>query len=424
VYSPSRGVIAERYRLGALVGSGGMGDVYAAEDLRLGRPVAVKLLRPWLADHPDARRRFAREARAAARLSHPNVVQVYDYGTDGGAPYIVMELLPGRTLAHDLLEGPVDEERSRRIAVEVLAALEAAHAQGVLHCDIKPGNVLLSAVGVKVGDFGVAKIAETDQTATAHLVGTLAYTAPERAAGLPATRASDIYAVGVLLYESLTGHNPFTGDTPLAVLRAVQSGEPPPLGRLRPDLSPELVAAVQRAMARDPSLRFESAQAMAAAVAGTAAAPDPSPRPPVAAGPDPSPRPPAAAAPDPSPRPLAAAASSPSPAATEPLGPATRPWPTAVLPPDRVPIGHNRARPARRPPFTSRRGLAVGVAVLGLLVAVAAGAWLTSGGDAPGAGPAQGAEPAAGGPETRSEAGHLPEPLARALERLEEAVQP
>ena len=183
--------LADRYELVEVVGRGGMGEVWAARDLRLGRSVAVKLLSASTASEAGVRERFEAEARSAARLSHPNVVQVFDSGEHDGIPYLVMELLPGRTLADEVAQGPLDPEAVRRIGVEVLGALEASHQAGILHRDIKPGNVLLAADGrAKVGDFGIAKSTEgLNLTSTGMIVGTAAYLAPERVAGHPATPA-------------------------------------------------------------------------------------------------------------------------------------------------------------------------------------------------------------------------------------------
>ncbi|MBW8826702.1 MAG: serine/threonine protein kinase [Acidobacteria bacterium] len=269
----SRGTIVEgRYELGPVIGTGGMGEVCRARDLRLGREVAVKLLRRDLAAQPEARRRFAEEAMAAARLNHPNVVAVYDSGEHDGDPYIVMECLPGRTLADDMAGGAMlDVERVRSVALGVLGALGAAHQLGIVHRDVKPGNVLLAGDGTpKVGDFGIAKTTEgLDLTITGQLVGTPSYMAPERLAGAPATPASDLYAVGVLLYEALAGRKPFIGDTPLAVAHAITVGDPPALSELRPEVDGAFAAAVHRALARQPDDRFGAAHQMAAALAAS-----------------------------------------------------------------------------------------------------------------------------------------------------------
>ena len=262
--------LADRYQLTRIVGRGGMGEVWAARDLRLGRDVAVKRLSPHLASEPGVRERFDVEARAAAGLNHPNVVAVFDSGEHEGIPFLIMELLPGRTLADELVDGPLDPARARQVGSEVLAALAASHAAGILHRDVKPGNVLLGVDGaVKVADFGIAKSTEAlDLTTTGTVVGTAAYLAPERLSGQPATAQADLYAVGVLLYEALSGQKPYAADTPMGLLRAVEAQDPVPLSEARPGLDPSLVAIVERAMDPDPSRRFASAAVMAAALRG------------------------------------------------------------------------------------------------------------------------------------------------------------
>jgi serine/threonine protein kinase len=251
-------LVAGRYELDARLGGGGMGDVYAATDRRLLRPVAVKLLRPDLARDDSIRRRFELEARAAARLSHPNIVTVFDSGEDDGTPYLVMERLPGRTFAQEMAQEPVGVARALEVTRAVLSALAAAHVAGILHRDVKPGNVLLTASGMpKVADFGIAKMVEpTDDADTStlalsgELYATPAYLAPERRAGAPATPATDLYAVGVMLCEAVTGTRPAPG----ACLQL-------------PDAIPRPVRdAVARATATDPARRFASADDMLAAL--------------------------------------------------------------------------------------------------------------------------------------------------------------
>jgi serine/threonine protein kinase len=275
--APLRGrLLGGRYRLGRLLGAGGMADVYEATDERLGRTVAVKVLKPALATDHSAAMRFASEARSAARLSHPNVVAVYDTGEDDGLPWLVMERLPGRSLADVLSEGRVDQNRLRGWILEALAALGAAHAAGFVHRDVKPGNILLTEDGhAKVADFGIAKSIESapgdiDLTSTGMLLGTPAYLAPERIDGAPATPQSDLFAVGVVLWEALIGHKPFEGKTPLAIAAKVRSEPVPPVGQLRADADPYLAHAAERAMAKDPRSRPASADEMAAIMTGAA----------------------------------------------------------------------------------------------------------------------------------------------------------
>ena len=259
-----------RYHLEARLGHGGMAEVRAATDETLGRRVAVKLLRPDLAQEPSARARFEAEARAAARLSHPNIVTVYDTGEDDGQPFLVMERLPGRTFADEIAAGRISVDRAVEVTCAVLSALSAAHEEGILHRDVKPGNVLLTTEDVpKVADFGIAKTAgaaATTATLTGELLATPAYLAPERLTGEAASPASDLYAAGVLLYEALAGQTPYPARTPAALLRAISEGDAEPLLARRDDVPPAVVAVVERAMARDPSQRFPSADAMAAAL--------------------------------------------------------------------------------------------------------------------------------------------------------------
>jgi serine/threonine protein kinase len=271
-------LLAERYEIAEIIGRGGMGDVYAGRDRRLQRDVAIKVMRPGAVGVADAEARFEDEARVAARLQHPNVVAVYDTGTTGdGRPFIVMERLPGVTLADQMRAGPLSQDAVRVVADDVLAAMAAAHAAGILHRDIKPGNILMTEDGrAKIADFGVAREADTDSllvdpTTTNALSGTPAYLAPERLAGQPATAASDIWALGVVLYEALAGRKPFDGPTPIAVAMAVRDGDNPPLEEVAPDTDPTLTAAVNRAMNGDPAQRFQTAREMRAAVAGVPA---------------------------------------------------------------------------------------------------------------------------------------------------------
>lgn len=257
-----------RYRLGPQLGQGGMAVVHEAEDTRLRRAVAVKLLRPELARDPAFRARFEHEARAAARLSHPNVVAVHDTGEYAGVPYIVMERLPGDTLADRLRPGPLPEREVVDVALDVLAALDAAHRAGIVHRDVKPANVLFTADGrAKVADFGIAKAltpgpSDHDHTSTNLIVGTPAYVAPERWAGAPASAASDVWSVGVLMRQAATGTRPFGTGTPIEVARAVTDTDPGPVS----GVSTGVAAVIDRAMAKEPERRFASASEMAGAL--------------------------------------------------------------------------------------------------------------------------------------------------------------
>jgi serine/threonine protein kinase len=217
-----------------------MGEVWEADDTVLGRRVALKVLVQELADDARATKRFVREARATAKLTHPNVTRIYDFGRDGGLPYLVMELLEGDTLADRLVDGPMPPAEAARIGAAVADALDAAHGQGIIHRDVKPSNVLLTPAGeVKVMDFGIAAAAdETHSTTGSGLYGTAAYISPERAAGHPATPAADIYSLGAVLYELLTGRPPFLGDSPMLVVRAHLHERPSRCGSSPPGCRP------------------------------------------------------------------------------------------------------------------------------------------------------------------------------------------
>src|SRR2546423_3234570 len=220
-------VLAGRYERRGVLGQGGMGTVYDAWDRRLERAVALKVLRPTMAADATVRARFEAEARAAATLLHPNVVAVFDSGDDAGTAFLVMERLPGHTLRHEISGGPLSPDRVRAVLADILAALGAAHDAGIVHRDIKPGNVLFAPDGsAKVADFGIAKSAGLDLTGTGEIVGTTAYLSPERLEGAAASPASDVYAVGVLAYEALTGRKPFPADSPAELAQAIANGLP------------------------------------------------------------------------------------------------------------------------------------------------------------------------------------------------------
>ena len=257
-------VLAGRYVIQRLLGRGGMGEVYEAVDQRLKRQVAVKLLRENLSSEPGFVQRFREEAQTAGRLSHPNVVTVYDDGIDEGQPFIVMEHVRGRSLQQALASGGLTEQRALEVCAEAAAALQAAHDAGLIHRDIKPGNILLAEDGtVKVTDFGIAAVADsTDNvTQTAAILGTAAYLSPEQAQGHHVDPRSDVYQLGVVLYELLTGQQPFQGDSPVTVAyRHVQ--EQPTSPRAVADVSAGAEAVVLRAMAKNPANRYQSAADM------------------------------------------------------------------------------------------------------------------------------------------------------------------
>ncbi|MCA1588064.1 MAG: protein kinase [Chloroflexi bacterium] len=261
--------IGGRYVLAETLGRGGMARVYRARDTQLGRDVAVKVMRADLAEDPVFGARFLNEARNAASISHPNVVEVLDYGTDGPGPYLVMELEDGGDLASLIAnEGPLSPHRAATIAGEVASAIQAAHKHGIVHRDVKPGNILLGTDGqARVADFGIARATgEQTLTGTGTSLGSVDYFSPEQARGEPATAASDVYALGVVLYEMLTGRRPFSGDTPYAVAVARLEAPPPDPRALRPDIPKPLVTVVERAMTVDPDARYASAATMGRAL--------------------------------------------------------------------------------------------------------------------------------------------------------------
>jgi serine/threonine protein kinase len=260
-------LLAGRYALGALLGVGGMAQVYRARDRALQRTVAVKVLGPPYDQDPELVARFDREARAAAALNHPNIVTIFDSGTDGQLHYLVMEYVEGETLAALLgREGPLAPGRAALVAHQVCQALAAAHARGLVHRDVTPGNVLLSRSGlVKVADFGIAKATATPTlTGGGMVLGTAAYLAPEQAQGGPVDGRSDLYALGCVLYELLTGVPPFAGDSPVTVAAQHVTEPPEPPSRRNPQIGADLEAVVLTALAKRPRDRYQSATAMAA----------------------------------------------------------------------------------------------------------------------------------------------------------------
>jgi eukaryotic-like serine/threonine-protein kinase len=264
-------LISGRYRLIAPLGEGGMSTLWRAIDEQLDREVAVKVLRPQFGADAGFAARFKQEARAAGGLSHPNIVNVYDYGTDGadGEQYIVMELVEGRDLATILQErGTLSVDDSVRVAIGVASALEVAHRKGIVHRDVKPGNILITDAGdVKVTDFGIARaLSEASMTVTGTTLGSVHYFSPEQARGDEVTGASDVYALGIVLFEMLTGRRPFTGDTAAAVALKRLNEDPPTPTSIGHPVAPGLEAIVMRALAREPADRFPDAGALAEAL--------------------------------------------------------------------------------------------------------------------------------------------------------------
>ncbi len=375
-----------RYLVGARLGGGGMAIVYRAVDERLHREVAVKVLDALRGADSEQRARFEIEARAAASITHPNVVAVHDVGIEGGppngVPYIVMECLPGRTLADELRAGPMPAARATAVLDDVLAALGAAHAKGVLHRDIKTGNVLLDEAGrVKLADFGIARVAPGDLTLTGMVMGTPAYLAPERVAGRPATVRSDLYAVGVLGYEALAGVRPFDGDSPIALAHAIHAGDPRPLSELRPDLPTALTAPIMQALSTDPADRPQSADEFRHLLGRSS-------------------------------RPQAVTEPAPSIATVTPTARAAVATPAAGTPSTRTTVQPAVPRPA------TRRGTVIAVLVASVVIGLAVGTiWSVarrdSGGKDPGA-----------VVTTTVPAPAVPAPLRDAFDQLERSVQP
>jgi serine/threonine-protein kinase len=371
--------LAGRYRLDRPLGRGGMGEVWAASDLRLGRRVAVKVLRADLARLDEPRRRFETEARSAAQLVHPNVAAIFDIGGDDGTPFIVMELLSSRTLRDDMQEGPMRPADVRVVGRQVLSALSAAHDAGIVHRDVKPANVLRGGPEQwKLADFGIAKSIEaaTDLTSTGLVAGTPAYLAPERLDGQPATPASDLYSVGVMLYEAVSGCRPFAADNPLATVHAIRTVSPPPLDQVRPGLDPDLLEVIERAMQRNPRRRFRDAEAMRAALTGRSG------RVRVSVDPD----------------------TEPGGARTDPGGRTA----TSVLP--------------RPPARTRRRRLGIPVAVAAVAAVVVAVALAASLGSGPSSPPTTTPPTTTAAPVTPTPP--LPGPLAVAVSRLDRQLRP
>ncbi len=265
-------VYGGRYELRGVLGRGGTAEVRDAWDVVLGCPVAVKVLYPSVSAQPDCRRRFATEARSVARLNHPHIVAVRDSGVHRGRQYLVLERLPGQSLADVLARGgPLNAQQVRAIMGDVLSALGAAHRRGVLHRDIKPANILFTLTGsVKIADFGVAKTAETPQTLTNRVFGTMAYLPADRIAGRPATTCDDLYALGVVGYEALTGCRAYPQTNLSDLADAISAGYLRPLRTLRPDIDPALAETIERSMAHDPRWRFGTADHMRASLMGSA----------------------------------------------------------------------------------------------------------------------------------------------------------
>src|SRR4051794_6946898 len=261
-------LIDGRYRVRERIGSGGMADVYCADDAQLGREVAIKILHRRFSRDREFVERFRREASAAAGLQHPQVVGVFDRGEYDGTYYIAMEYLPGRTLKEIIREdAPLDQQRAIALTIQILQAAAFAHRRGVIHRDFKPHNVIVAPDDrLKVTDFGIARAGASEMTETGSIMGTAQYLSPEQAQGQRVGAASDLYSIGVIVYELLAGRVPFSGDSAVSIALKHVSDEPPRLRDLRPDVNPRLEQAVGRALVKDPAQRYASADEFIAAL--------------------------------------------------------------------------------------------------------------------------------------------------------------
>ena len=273
---PTQKILGSKYRLVRALGDGAAGTVWEAENTRVGKLVALKVLHRELAQDPDIRARFLAEARAAARIAHKNVVDVFDLGeAEDGTPYMVMELLRGETLDGVIARGAVGPSYSCELVLQVLAALEAAHDLGIIHRDLKPANIMVvhprpDVSLVKVLDFGIAKGVFADGAGPeefGQVFGTPEYMPPEQATGVPVDARSDLYSAGAVLYELLTGRVPFEGNDPMMVLAKVLTQPPPRPSTLAPGMPDDLEALIMSALAKDPDDRPSTARAMMAVIA-------------------------------------------------------------------------------------------------------------------------------------------------------------
>ena len=258
------------YNVLGRLGSGGMGVVYRARDTRLGREAAIKVLRDDAVADMGRQKRFIQEAKAASGLNHPNIVTIYDISTADGVLFMAMELVTGRTLEQLIARKPLPWREAVKYAVQVADALSAAHEAGIIHRDIKPANIMVSEKGwVKVLDFGLAKLSEPEageqastqtlspQTEEGTIVGTIAYMSPEQAESGKVDARSDIFSFGAVLYEMVTGHRAFQGDTKISTLTAILHRQPTPVGELAPDVPPELERIITRCLRKDPAVRYQ-----------------------------------------------------------------------------------------------------------------------------------------------------------------------
>ena len=261
-------LLNNRYALGEMIGTGGMADVYMGDDTRLNRKVAIKVLRRDLARDPSFVARFKKEALAAGGLNHPGIVAVYDSGDENDSPYIVMELISGQTLRQVMQQGLIPQGRALEIIEGILQALEYSHKESIVHRDIKPGNIMITDSGdIKVMDFGIARATDdigATMTNTWNVIGTAQYLSPEQATGELADGRSDLYSLGCLMYELLTGRPPFTGDTPVSIAYQHVSSPITPASQVKPGLSTDIDRMLEVVLSKDPNNRYQDASAMLA----------------------------------------------------------------------------------------------------------------------------------------------------------------
>jgi eukaryotic-like serine/threonine-protein kinase len=255
------------YEIATMLGAGGMGEVYAARDTRLNRTVAIKVLPPHVASDPELRQRLEREARSIAALNHPQICVLHDVGHDSGTDFLVMEHLQGETLADRLKKGPLPFDQALRYAIEISDALDKAHRQGIVHRDLKPANIMITPAGVKLLDFGLAKAqvqvatpAGLSQAPTGGTVlGTIQYMAPEQLEGREADARSDIFALGAVLYEMVTGRKAFEGKSQASLMASILERERRPISELQPLSPPALEHVIQGSLAKAPEDRWQTA---------------------------------------------------------------------------------------------------------------------------------------------------------------------
>ena len=261
------------YEILTPLGAGGMGEVYRARDTRLERTVAIKVLPSHLSASPESRQRFEREAKTISQLSHPHICALHDVGREGETEYLVMEYLEGETLADRLLKGPLPLEQTLRFGIQIADALDKAHRQGIVHRDLKPGNVMITKSGVKLLDFGLAKVVasvaqpstvtslptQLNLTQEGTILGTFQYMAPEQLEGREADARSDIFSFGCMLYEMATGSKAFAGTSQASLIGAILHTDPPPISRAQPMSPPALDHIVKKCLAKDPEERWQNA---------------------------------------------------------------------------------------------------------------------------------------------------------------------